>query len=454
MNKKGLIGVICVIILSTLLRIWWIENIPLSPLYDFETFYRVAVNLFNGEGFTLDGYPWGFQSYGYPLLLSLFFRLINDCSIHTAKIFNVICSVATLPFIYLIFNKVFSKKSIVWFCFIVFAFLPNNLIYTNVLGSEILSVLLFSITVCMNLYVTEKNKIYNFLGQGVLIGLLSLVKPFFMAYPIVLIFIYFIKNFKEWKKLFVTGALLVVGFACVMIPSTIKNYKAFGKAFPVSYNGGYTLYINNNSQNVRGTWMNAFLVPATDEFKEELKSVGFEYDCSYLGNDVAHLIEKTQNLRNAYSGDIFQKEAIKWIISHPGEFIALGCLRIVNVFFSGANDVQLWGFENLGQMTVMQNRLFNVFMGFADTIIYVVSASFIFVLVLNIKKIFLKKTDISVLLTVWSMLFFYAVYFVVEGQARYNFPTLFLMFVCFGWLFEKVIADKKEEKISDKRVTK
>ena len=46
--------------------------------------------------------------------------------------------------------------------------------------------------------------------------------------------------------------------------STIKNYKAFGKAFPISYNGGYTLYINNNSENVRGTWMNAFKVPATE----------------------------------------------------------------------------------------------------------------------------------------------------------------------------------------------
>jgi len=65
-------------------------------------------------------------------------------------------------------------------------------------------------------------------------------------------------------------------------------------------------------------------------------------------------------------------------------------------------------------------------------------------LVLNIKNIFLKKTDISVLITVWSVLFFYAVYFVIEGQARYNYPTLFLMLICFGWLFERVL-DKTEK---------
>lgn len=430
MKKRGVIGgVIAIIILSAILKVWWINNIPLTPLYDFETFYKVAVNLYNGEGFTLNGYPWAFQSYGYPLMLSIFFRIVRSSSIFTAKVFNVICSTLTLPFIFLIFNKVFSKKSIVWLCFIVFAFLPNNLIYNNVLGSEILSVLLFSIIICMNLYMIEKYKIWNFIIQGFLIGILSLVKPFFMAYPIVLIFIYFIKN-KELKNTAIIGVSLIVGFMFVMVPSTIKNYMAFGKAFPISYNGGYTLYINNNSMNVRGTWMNAFKVPASEEFKQELRDVGFEYD-------VDHETEKTQNLRNAYSGDIFKKEAIKWIISHPAEFISLGCLRIVNVFFDGASDVQLWGFENLGQMTIMQNRLFKVFMGVANSIIYVISTSFIFVLVLNIKRIFAKKAELSLLLVTWSTLFFYAVYFVIEGQARYNFPTLFMLLICFGWLFEK-----------------
>lgn len=430
MKKRGVIGgVIAIIILSAILKVWWINNIPLTPLYDFETFYKVAVNLYNGEGFTLNGYPWAFQSYGYPLMLSIFFRIVGSSSIFTAKVFNVICSTLTLPFIFLIMDKVFNKKSVVWLCFVVFAFMPNNLIYNNVLGSEILSVLLFSIIICMNLYMIEKYKIWNFIIQGFLIGILSLVKPFFMAYPIVLIFIYFIKN-KELKNTAIIGVSLIVGFMCVMIPSTIKNYKAFGKAFPISYNGGYTLYINNNSMNVRGTWMNAFKVPASEGFKQKLRDVGFEYD-------VDHITEKTQNLRNAYSGDIFKEEAIKWIIQHPAEFISLGCLRIVNVFFDGASDVQLWGFENLGQMTIMQNRLFKVFMGVSNSIIYVISTSFIFVLLLNIKRIFTKKAELSLLIVIWSTLFFYAVYFVIEGQARYNFPTLFMLLICFGWLFEK-----------------
>ena len=432
MKKRGVfLGVVLVVILSAVLKVWWINNVPLTPLYDFETFYKVAVNLFEGKGFTLNGYPWAFQSYGYPLILSIFFRMVGSSDIFVAKVFNVILSTLTLPVIFLIFNKVINKKGIVWFLFIVFSFLPNNLIYNNVLGSEVLAVFLFSIIICMNLYLTEKYSIYKYTVQGILIGILSLVKPFFMAYPIVLIVICFIKT-KGWEYAAKVGVSIVIGFLFIIIPSTIKNFNAFGKFFPISYNGGYTLYINNNSINVRGTWMNAFLVPASEEFKEKLRSVGFEYD-------VDNITEKTQNLRNAYSGDIFKDEAIKWIINHPREFITLGCLRIVNVFFDGASDVKLWGFENLGQMSITQNRLFKVFMGATDTIIYVISASFIFFIILNIKKLFCKETKLSLLLVCWSILFFYAVYFVVEGQARYNFPTLFLLFICFGWIFEKLL---------------
>ena len=73
----------------------------------------------------------------------------------------------------------------------------------------------------------------------------------------------------------------------------------------------------------------------------------------------------------------------------------------------------------------------------------------------------MKKTDISLLITVWSMLFFYAVYFVIEGQARYNFPILFLMLICFGWLVERFLIGAKEQDTSafggksyDKKVVK
>jgi len=137
---------------------------------------------------------------------------------------------------------------------------------------------------------------------------------------------------------------------------------------------------------------------------------------------------------------VFKEEAIKWIINNPIEFLQLGLLRIKNVFFSGANDIPLWSFETtiLNELTVKEYRSFKIFMGIADALISTLSVTFIVLLIENIKNIFLEKTNINKLITMWGLIFFGVVYFVVEGQARYNFPTLFLLVMCIGFIVENV----------------
>ena len=353
MNKKTIAFISVVVILSFIIKMMFIVNNPLDPIQDFETLYNVAVNLASGEGFTLDGYEWGFQSYGYPLILSVFFRIVGTTSIFAAKVFNVILSTLTLIIFYFIFDKMFEKKLVTNLCFILMAILPNNIIYNAVLGTEVLSVFLLSIIICMNFYLKPENKV-NLVIQGILIGILSLVKPFFMAYPVVLIFVYLMKE-KNIKYIVKYSIPLIIGFMCIMIPSIIKNYNQFGEFIPISYNGGFTLYINNNSENTRGTWMNGYKVRSTESFKNRLMAVGYD-----ITPDAA--IEKQENLRNAKASKVYKEEAVSWILSHPAEFITLGFLRLSNVYFTGAWDIQNWGFEaaTLNRFTAQGNRLFKV----------------------------------------------------------------------------------------------
>ena len=105
-----------------------------------------------------------------------------------------------MPVLFLIFNKVFKNKKIVYGLFILISFLPNMITYTNVLGTEILSVFLLSILIYLLVYLNEKNKKWNLVLQGFVCGILSLVKPFFMAYPIVILWILFMHK-KDVKKL-------------------------------------------------------------------------------------------------------------------------------------------------------------------------------------------------------------------------------------------------------------
>lgn len=434
--------VLAIIILSFLVKLVWMLKVPLSPVYDFETFYRVAINLFSGEGFTLNGEPWAFQSYGYPMLLSLFFKLCGNCELITAKVFNLILSTLTLPIVYSIMKKYINRKGVLALCFSVFAFLPNCIIYVNVVGSEVVSMFLFALIIWLNIYHEKFHHTFLWFGlQGVLIGILSLVKPFFMAFPVALIFIWLVKRF-EMKQLLKMAGGVLLGFLLVLGCSTVKNYKAFGKFMPISYNGGYVLYINNNSVNEKGGWMDAAKVPASDELKNELLKVGYVYD-------VPHEIEKAEMLRNADVSSILSKYATQWILHNPIEFISLGLVRIMNVFFSGANDVSLWGFENLGTLSVQMKRVYKIFMGFANAIVFFMSCSYIIVLFANIKKIFSKKTSLDDLILFWGTAFFFAVFFVFEGQARYNFPVLFLLMICAGRVIESLV-EKREVNFENK----
>ncbi|MBE5813181.1 MAG: hypothetical protein E7314_05975 [Clostridiales bacterium] len=436
MKKKDWIFLVAVMLITTFIKIWFIINIPLKPVYDFETLYKVAVNLFNGNGFTLNGYEWGFQSYGYPLILSLFFRLVNSSSIFTAKVFNVIISTLTLPVLFFIFNKVFKNKKIVYGLFILSSFLPNMITYNNVLGTEILSVFLLSVLICLLVHLNEKNKKWNLVLQGLVCGILSLVKPFFMAYPVVILWILFMHK-KDVKKLLKRAVWLITGFLVVLIPSIIKNYNQFGEFIPISYNGGFTLFVNNNSQNSSGSWMNASKVESSKEFEQNLRDVGYELK-------VDAKTEKEQCLRNPKASGVFKNEAIKWIINNPIEFITLGFLRIKNVLFSGANDIQLWSFEaaTLNRLNIQEHRVFMIFMGVANSLVCTLSIAFFVVLFANIKNVFLEKTNLNKLIVLWTLLFFCAVYFVIEGQARYNFPMLFLMVMCVGFIAERLDDNK------------
>jgi 4-amino-4-deoxy-L-arabinose transferase-like glycosyltransferase len=354
-------------------------------------------------------------------------------------------STLTLPFLFFIFNRVFKNKKIAYVLFALISFLPNMITYNNVLGTEILSVFLLSIVICLFVHMNAKNKKINLFLQGVVSGILSLVKPFFMAYPVVILWVIFVSK-KDFKELGKKAIFLLTGFLLVLIPSVIKNYKQFGEFIPISYNGGFTLYINNNSQNYTGSWMNASKVNASDEFEQKLRDVGYELR-------VDAKTEKEQCLRNPKASGVFKDEAVKWIINNPVEFLQLGLLRIKNVFFSGANDIQLWSFEasTINNFTIEEYRMFKVFMGIADSLICTLGVAFIVLLIANIKNIFLEKTNINKLITMWTLIFFGAVYFVIEGQARYNFPTLFLLVMCIGFIAERLDVGVVQESTAKRR---
>ncbi|QXM06751.1 ArnT family glycosyltransferase [Crassaminicella indica] len=443
--KKNISLKKCIEILYTLsifmialyIRIWYIQNVPTNPVFDFKTYQEIATNIFLHLGHTLKGVPIAFQGMGYPTALGMVYKLVGSSDIMIAKKFNVFLSMMTLIFIYLILIRITKRKFVIYTTYTITAFLPNYIAYNNVVGTEVFFTFLFAAMILLQVYDFDNRIKYPILG--IFIGAAALTKPFFMAYPVVVAFIAWLKN----KKIKKAGLLFITTFifmALVISPWTYRNYKKFGRIIPISYNSGYVLYINNNSYNTTGAWMPLEEVKAPAKVKKEVRSILEKKNVK-----IAHEIEP-----------IIKKQAKAWIVNNPVEFFKLGCLRMKQTFFSGAWDLDAWAsndtrrideeykkWDKDEQTFYARNKNFS--RAIKDILLYILNSFGLIYMIINSKFIItaLFKKDYKIKyeqsIPAVNTAFFTAVHFVYEGQTRYNFPLLFLFAMSMVIIVDKVM---------------
>lgn len=420
----GIFYILCIFLIGLYLRIWYIQNVSTYLIFDFKAYQEIAVNIFLRCGHSLGGKPVAFQGMGYSTVLGYVYRFFKSADVIVAKKFNVFLSMLTLISIYFTLIKITKRKFVVYTTYTITALLPNYIAYTNVVGTEVFFTFLFAIIILLQVYDFDKRIKYPLLG--LVVGALALTKPFFMAYPVVIAFIDWMRN-KEMKK---AGILFLTTFIIMLFmiaPWTYRNYKKFDRFIPISYNSGYVLYINNNAYNTTGAWMPLEDVKAPKEVKEE----------------VANILKK-KNVKLAHEIEpIIKKQAKKWIINNPIEFFKLGCLRLEQTFFRGTWDIDAWTrndhekiekaypkWDKEKQTYYTRNKNFSKVM--KDMLIYILSSFGILYMFISskaiIKALFNRKDKLKyeILIPAVNTAFFMAIYFVYEGQVRYNFPLLFV----------------------------
>ena len=239
-----------------------------------------------------------------------------------------------------------------------------------------------------------------------------MVKPFFIVYFFA-IFIVDIIKYKDFKNS-IKGSLTVLFISILCLsPWLYRNTKLTGELTFVSNNGGIVLYINNNSQNRYGMWMDARNVHDSIVKKTE-----------YIN---ANATEKNRMLSSA---------ARKWIGSHPAKFVQLGFKRLfityigfseIDYSFNGANINPVFKF------------IFSFYAYAARYLVFIPALIMIAVYsVIVIKKFFNKKpVDRYLIYNLICFYMFAVVYFVSEGQPRYSFPCTFTLVYFFSCFMER-----------------
>ncbi|NFH66882.1 hypothetical protein FC952_16190, partial [Clostridium botulinum] len=322
--------------LGILVRIFFILKVPCEPISDFQKYQQIATNIFMGKGHYYLGKLIAFQPMGYPFLLGNFYRLMGSNDIVLGKVLNVFLSTITLIIILNILFKTSNNIKKIYVTYIIITFLPNYIAYNNVLGSEILITLLLATIIYLQLCNFNYSFMYAIIGF--FIGLAALTKPFFILYPIIISVIEWLKNknIKETFKLFFISLTIM----CMIItPWAYRNYKNFNLLIPISYNGGYVLFINNNDNNKNGAWMRITNIDISNKLQKEFQRYNFNYRTT-VENEVDQVMLKPE------LNDLFRREAKKWIINNPIKFIKIGTTRVKNTFFNGAGDIYQWGMNS------------------------------------------------------------------------------------------------------------
>lgn len=369
--------------------------IPTQPFSDFAYYHDLAQKIAQGG-------KWGdtYTAVGYPVFLAFFYALFGP-SLWIPKILNLILAVININLVIGILQKLplpeWGKRA----ACIVFTLFPLNIYYNSIVATEVLFTTL--LLVIVNLYFSAWR--YRYPAIGLFIGLNSLIKPFFPAFVLVILLAEVV--YRTTPIVLVKRVALVILLSLVVIaPWLYRNHQLIGEFTYISNNGGIVLYINNNSQNHTAGWM-----PAEEVADSIVKQADYQ---------AANATQQNKMLSQA---------AKQWIFDHPGEFIQLGWKRIVRTFLL-TTDIyySLQGVSLPYTFHLVLASTANLLNGIFSWTGFWTSIGWSVVLfcryVRNWRAPNISQNETFLLLIFWM---FFGIYFITEGQVRYEYPLIFIL---------------------------
>jgi len=252
---------------------------------------------YNGEHLT------GYYPVGYPFFLSRLYLIFGHNPIAGA-VANVFLSLAISYLSYLIARRVFDEKTARWTALIML-FFPSQILFVNLLASEMVFTPLFLLSILMILIAVERlsGRWWLLITAGVALGLATLTRGLTQVYWLLLVPVFYMRT-RSGSKTARDTILMLLGFAVVVTPWILRNHHAVGRA-RISTNGGINFMIGNNPASGMG-WI-------------EVDTVEFNtHDAT----------------REAYIDSVGWQRGWAYIKAHPLRFFKRGLLK-VGYFYAG-----------------------------------------------------------------------------------------------------------------------
>lgn len=235
---------------------------------------------------------------GFPLFLAFIYK-ISGHNFLAAKIGLALISSLTCILIYFLMKEFFNEKASL-IAGLLYAIYPASIFWTGYLAP--VSLVVFWMVLFSIYLIKGKNKKRNsfFLLSGIFLGAGILTRSLFIVFlPLVLI--WFLIEFK--KKCLLKFIPFFVGSLLIVTPWIIRNYKIHKRFVLTSTEGGIVCYIANNEKSL--TQPSGYWNPPPSFFK------------------------KFKGMSEIEINNALYKLALKFIISHPKEYIKLVKDRLI-----------------------------------------------------------------------------------------------------------------------------
>jgi hypothetical protein len=392
---------------NLILRGYMALYVDSQPVFDFARYYQAATDLANGKGYIMFGRHTAFQGVGYPGFLALFFHFLGP-SVLLAKQLNVLLSMFSAFCFYTVCRRFLSPSS-AKMATLIYLYLPKEIVYVNVLGSEILFntlLMAFFASYFCSWSVQKRGRLIWLVITGGILGLMSLVKPLSPALGLIIVIGevgHYARLRKGWGKALLGTAIVALISVSVIAPWTYRNYRVFHAFIPVSTNGGYVLYVNNHPH-ATGMWMDPYTIP-----NSPIKKI------PYPESD-----PRFEVMMNKMMG----QAAKEWIIAHPNEFLTLCFYKFYYTFYT--NWDWKWAYQSKVPLMTPENQLL---LDRTTVVVHDMVASAYFLvfpalLIGYIRRKAKQRSDgfLALLLVGLSALLLTLITVVFEGNARYSFP--------------------------------
>ena len=210
----------------------------LSVPYDAHVYDKLALDVAHGQGYNST-----FRAPLYPAVLAVIYLVFGHN--HSAVcVIQALMNVLTLALLMLTSYRIFRTRIVGLLASCYYVVYKPFYDFSTFTMTECTAALLAAVMVFAVIMAFERRTVGSFLVVGLAAGLLSLCKVVALLYPLAIIPVLIVTRHKD-EKWMLRALAMVAAMVVVVLPWTVRNYKATGHLVVVTTGAGMNFWLGN-----------------------------------------------------------------------------------------------------------------------------------------------------------------------------------------------------------------